>query len=97
MEDLQATLMSLPHLSLGIVDPESRVSWDAETLRALKKGKYVVVWDQQGALKARTGTDIITAYEQQAAESGGFVLFADGRVEWMSAEELERNMRREKH
>jgi hypothetical protein len=74
--------------------PEEHPIWDEEILRALREGKYVVIWNQKGALEVRQGTDVITAYEQDAPERGGFVVFADGQVHWMSAEELERATQR---
>jgi hypothetical protein len=79
------------------VFPESHRKREEETLRELREGNYVVVWKQQGALEAKQGTDIVTGYEKRTPETGGFVVFADGRVERMSAEELERRTRRDEH
>jgi len=75
---------------VGTVFPESRRKREEETLRELRDGKYVVIWNQKGAFGARQGTEVLVAYEQQTPERGGFVVFADGRVQRMSPEELER-------
>ena len=66
-----------------------------ETLHELREGKFVVIWNQKGAFGARQGTDVLVAYEQQTPERGGFVVFADGRVQRMSPVELERGTRRD--
>jgi hypothetical protein len=70
--------------------PQSRRKMEEECLRQLKEGKYLVLWNRQGVWEAKEGTDIITACEQRTGESGGFVVFADGRVKWLSREEYQK-------
>ncbi len=76
--------------------PESHREMEEECLRDLKEGKYSVIWNQQGVLEAKAGTDILTAYESRVAEGGGFVVFADGRVQYMTPGELEQATARHK-
>ena len=75
---------------VGTVFPESHRKREEETLQELREGNFVVVWNRLGAMEAKQGTSVITGYEKRVPESGGFVVYADGRVEWMSAEELKR-------
>jgi hypothetical protein len=84
-----------PYL-VSTVYPDSGRKLEEECLRQVKAGKYVVVWNQPGVLDAKEGTDILIAYEARVAEGGGFAVFADGRVQWMTTGELERATRREK-
>jgi hypothetical protein len=80
---------------VGTIYPPSAQEREQECLREIKEGKYVVIWNQQGAGEAKKGTDILLAYEQRTLERGGFVVFADGRVEWMSSQDLERATHRQ--
>jgi uncharacterized protein (TIGR03067 family) len=79
---------------VGTTFPESFRKMEEEWLAELKKGEIVVIWSQQGAVDAKKGTDIVTAYERRTPIEGGFVVFADGRVEWMTPAEFERTPKR---
>jgi hypothetical protein len=74
--------------------PESWRKHEEECLRHLKEGKYVVVWKPRGPVKSNEST-VVTAYERRTAEEGGYVIFADARVQWMSPAELEQATRSE--
>ena len=54
-------------------------------LRAVKDGKYTVVWN----LKTRDAATIL-AYEPAAPTQGGIVLLANGAVRKMTADEFKR-------
>jgi hypothetical protein len=79
---------------VGTVFPESHRKMEEECLRLLRAGQYVVIWNQPGVLNAKDGTDIVTAYESRTVEKGGFVIFADGRVQWMTPVEFEQVTRK---
>lgn len=55
----------------------------AAPVRALKNKEYLVVW---GTPMGDGAT--VLAYEKDAPQSGGWVLFADGQVKQMSAADL---------
>ena len=68
--------------------PASTRQQEEECLRLLKEGQYAVSWNGEDTLKAADNSYIVTAYETRTAKEGGFVIFADMRVEWMTPEEF---------
>lgn len=91
-----SNLEELAPFLVSTVFPESHRKMEEECLRQIQEGKYIVIWNQQGVADSKKGTDILVAYEQRAAEKGGFGVYADRRVEWLSREEVERASRPDK-
>jgi hypothetical protein len=82
-----------PYLGGNVWPEESRKS-EEECYQALIEGKYGVVWGLRDFDKVPKGTDIVHVYEMQALKTGGFVLFADFRIEWIAAADLEKAIKR---
>lgn len=78
----------------GVLESERKRA--EERLRLLKQGDIDLVWNQKGVSDAKEGTELVTAYEKRTAVQGGFVVFADGRVEWKAPAELEGILKRVK-
>lgn len=68
--------------------PESHNRADNETKRLLKEGEYLVIWNEQRAVKADSNNDCVIAYQKQVPERGGFVVRANGVVVHMTPEEF---------
>jgi len=75
---------------ISTVFPESHRRMEEEWLRQLKQGETVVIWNQKDVSGEKEGTALVTAYEKRTPVQGGFVVYADGRVEWRTPAELER-------
>lgn len=54
-----------------------------EAFRAVKSGKYVVLWGVSGKDSGK-----VLAYDKEAPDNGGLVVMADGTVKTMTADEL---------
>jgi hypothetical protein len=62
----------------------------ARGFESLKAGKIVVVWGGTIAGEGgEGGSEKVLAYEKDAATSGGFVLFENGKVKKLSASEFQ--------
>jgi hypothetical protein len=65
-----------------------------ESVRLVKAGEYVIIWNEQRAVRPQLepplaiDQQIIIAYQRTVPERGGFVAVADGRVLHMSAAEF---------
>ena len=79
----------------GTVHPESEARAAEETRQRLRAGDYVLVCSQKAKFSEGEGTKIITAY-RKPSERGTFVVFADGRVEWMTTAEQDVAVQRSK-
>jgi hypothetical protein len=59
----------------------------SEGMRALKDGECVAIWDVADA--TGEAANKILAYEKGATDQGGFVVFGDGTVKHLTAEEFQ--------
>lgn len=58
--------------------------------KALKSGKYVVVWDVEILLPAEKNSGKVLAYERDVPQKGGVVCYQDGVVAVLTREEFDR-------
>jgi hypothetical protein len=61
--------------------PESAREQEEECLKALRQGKYAVMWNHYDVFKVEDESTVVTAFESQTPKDGGFVVFADGHIE----------------
>ncbi len=59
-----------------------------KSLDGIRTGKYTFIWNVAPADMTEGSANTILAYEPSAQTSKGWVLFGDGRVEELSAEEF---------
>lgn len=84
-----ANVEELAPFLVSTVFPESHRKMEEEWLQQLKQGEIVVIWKQKDVSREKEGTALVTAYEKGTPVQGGFVVYADGRVEWRTPAELE--------
>jgi hypothetical protein len=65
---------------------------DRDLYQAIKDGKYTVIWGLKEFRDAKEGSKTLVAYETEARRTAGFAIFADFRVERLTAEELEKSI-----
>jgi hypothetical protein len=64
--------------------------YELDIYEAASTGQITVVWDLKGYRDAKEGSKLILAFETEAKQTSGFVIFADFRVVRLTREELEK-------
>jgi hypothetical protein len=78
-----------PYLHGNTWPPEAG-KLNRECYQGINEGKYIVIWGVKDFHGAKEGSNLLIAYESEARQTSGLAIFADSRVERLSAEQLEK-------